>query len=519
MSWDKTAALRWAILFTLLWCVAAHDQTNPGFLDGKPLCANYPNANCPAPANPLSLNQAFMNKADYSAVNCTNTSADVPAINAALAKGGIVQLPAGTCLVGSTSLSGVSNTWLRGYGKGVTILSVAPGSTAPIISFNQGGTVTNDVRISDMTIQGNNVTPSAGSESILLQNATNVKVDHVSITSMAYQFGIVLQGVTWFDIVDNDCTLTTAANTQNECYLATQSLVNSNGHITRNYATNSGMEIDGHDIEVADNVIANWQFGGGITMGPVAGTYSNIIRGNKTFGSTGTDVNDTSPNGLEIWSYNSIISHNTAYNNSGSGILAGGANTVITGNVTYDNGTNVSSTSGNAGILIDNSGSNLWQTCNYCVATGNSSFNTLNGGGPQTYALEVNANVVDAVAYANNLQIGNLGITYGPLLGWGQSLGSAGVFTPPSGAYSMQMWDTALIFNATGSTTLTLIPPNFFPGRQIFLKTIASQTVVSATANVVPINSATPGTAILAGTAGTWAILMSDGVNWIVMAN
>ena len=51
------------------------------------------------------------------------------------------------------------------------------------------------------------------------------------------------------------------------------------------------------------------------------------------------------------------------------------------------------------------------------------------------------------------------------------------------------------------------------------MKTIAAQTVVSAATNVKPINSNTAGTGILAGTAGAWALLVSDGTNWVIMAS
>lgn len=58
-----------AAIALLLFCVAAHAQTNPGFIDNAILCANYPNTQCSqnSPTNPLSLNQAFANKADYNA--------------------------------------------------------------------------------------------------------------------------------------------------------------------------------------------------------------------------------------------------------------------------------------------------------------------------------------------------------------------------------------------------------------------------------------------------------------------
>jgi len=48
----------------------------------------------------------------------------------------------------------------------------------------------------------------------------------------------------------------------------------------------------------------------------------------------------------------------------------------------------------------------------------------------------------------------------------------------------------------------------------------ATYTVISPTSNVRPANSATAGTAILAATAGAWAMLVcEDGTNWTVMAS
>ena len=79
--------------------------------------------------------------------------------------------------------------------------------------------------------------------------------------------------------------------------------------------------------------------------------------------------------------------------------------------------------------------------------------------------------------------------------------------------------ETAIICNGAGSLTATLPAAASWPGRQLLIKTIAAQAVVSASSNVKTINSNTAGTAILAATAGTWALLVSDGANWVVMAS
>jgi hypothetical protein len=79
--------------------------------------------------------------------------------------------------------------------------------------------------------------------------------------------------------------------------------------------------------------------------------------------------------------------------------------------------------------------------------------------------------------------------------------------------------ETHIICNGAASLTATLPSASLWAGREIYMKTIAAHTVVSAATNVKPINSNTAGTGILAGTAGAWALLVSDGTNWVIMAS
>ena len=92
--------------------------------------------------------------------------------------------------------------------------------------------------------------------------------------------------------------------------------------------------------------------------------------------------------------------------------------------------------------------------------------------------------------------------------------------TPVTAAtYTLLSTDTDVIANRAGTVTLTLPAPLQFQSRSIYVKTIQAQTVVSASSNVVPLIGGSAGTAILAGTAGKWAELVSDGAaNWIIMA-
>jgi hypothetical protein len=76
-----------------------------------------------------------------------------------------------------------------------------------------------------------------------------------------------------------------------------------------------------------------------------------------------------------------------------------------------------------------------------------------------------------------------------------------------------------IVCNGAGSITVTFPTASANSGRVVWIKTIAAQTVVSASSNVKPISTNTAGTAILAASAGAWAMLVCDGTDWVVMAS
>jgi hypothetical protein len=84
---------------------------------------------------------------------------------------------------------------------------------------------------------------------------------------------------------------------------------------------------------------------------------------------------------------------------------------------------------------------------------------------------------------------------------------------------TMGTGDNSIIINASGTFTLTLLGAAAYPGRILYVKSIAAQIVNSAASNVVPIGSATAGTVIFPATAGKFAVLQSDGSNWITLAS
>jgi hypothetical protein len=78
--------------------------------------------------------------------------------------------------------------------------------------------------------------------------------------------------------------------------------------------------------------------------------------------------------------------------------------------------------------------------------------------------------------------------------------------------------DIWYINNKSGSTcTVTLPSAATYTGRTLTFKNMQAQLLVSASSNVVPIDSTSAGTAILLAVAGNWATMVSDGTNWIIM--
>lgn len=73
------------------------------------------------------------------------------------------------------------------------------------------------------------------------------------------------------------------------------------------------------------------------------------------------------------------------------------------------------------------------------------------------------------------------------------------------------------IFNRGAAQIVNMPDPTLFAGRTLNFKNIQAQTVDSAASNIIPIDSATAGTAILPAVDGAWATLLCDGTNWIIM--
>lgn len=79
--------------------------------------------------------------------------------------------------------------------------------------------------------------------------------------------------------------------------------------------------------------------------------------------------------------------------------------------------------------------------------------------------------------------------------------------------------ETVVINNKTGSACVATLPSAaLWSGRLLLMKTTQAQALNSASSNVVPKAGGAAGTAIASGTAGNWALMVSDGTNWVIMA-
>ena len=116
-------------------------------------------------------------------------------------------------------------------------------------------------------------------------------------------------------------------------------------------------------------------------------------------------------------------------------------------------------------------------------------------------------------------------IQYSTSLGYWTNVTPASVINASGGApitktanFTLAATENWVINNKSGSTcTVTLPAASSWTGRSVVFKNMQAQTLVSASSNVVPLDSTTAGTAILLGVVGNWATLVSDGTNWVIM--
>lgn len=100
--------------------------------------------------------------------------------------------------------------------------------------------------------------------------------------------------------------------------------------------------------------------------------------------------------------------------------------------------------------------------------------------------------------------------------------GAFGLGTPitKNADFTLAETENYIINNKSGSACVATLPAaSSWTGRRVVMKTIQAQAINSASSNVVPLAGGAAGTAIVAGTAGKWAELVSDGTDWVIMAS
>lgn len=172
----------------------------------------------------------------------------------------------------------------------------------------------------------------------------------------------------------------------------------------------------------------------------------------------------------------------------------------------------IGGTAGTGAITVGQS--TAAQTLNFGTgATANATTKTINIGTAGVSGSITNINIGSAVAGATGKTTINSE--------WASvnAFAAEAPVTVNAATYTVLATSYSLLFTTT-ACTVTLPTASSFTGRILIFNNITAIAVTSASANVVPLGSTTAGTSILAATAGKFAMLQSNGTNWItLMAN
>lgn len=95
---------------------------------------------------------------------------------------------------------------------------------------------------------------------------------------------------------------------------------------------------------------------------------------------------------------------------------------------------------------------------------------------------------------------------------------NSSVKTVTTTTYTVAATDSALILSPTAAMVMTLPNPATSMGRSLRLKLTLGHAITSASANVMPLASSTPTTAIMTAVVGKYCLLQSDGTYWQIMS-
>jgi hypothetical protein len=277
-----------------------------------------------------------------------------------------------------------------------------------------------------------------------------------------------------------------------------------------------------------NNQTANYVLAGPTTGAAAAPTFRALVSGDIPSLSYVTSVTGTAPvvSSGGLTPAISMAAANTSTNGYLTSTDWNTFNNKGSGTVTSVTGTAPVVSSGGTTPAISMAAANT-STNGYLTSTDWNTFNN-KGSGTVTAVSVVSANGFAGTSSGGATPALTLSTTItGLLKGNGTAISAAtantdymGVAAPvtKTADFTVSNGDIWYINNKSGSTcTVTLPAASSWTGRSLTFKNMQAQTLVSASSNVVPIDSTSAGTAILLAVVGNWATMVSDGTNWVIM--
>jgi parallel beta-helix repeat protein len=279
-----------------------------------------------------------VNVKTYGAVGDGATN-DTAAFNAALdsladAGGGVCLVPSGTYIISASGITSHVKSGVHLVGEGnASILKIAAMPTGPLL-WGDG----NGWSIEKVALDMGDYIPTTHRPAIACRG-DNWRVANCSVLRIGI-IGISASGGNNWTIEKNYISKTVPAQTLNAAILATKlgETRSTNGRVIDNVCVGSGIMFWGFNSTIARNRVTGSGFGSGIFTGIPMNAHTLQIRDNICSAGRGFDENRTWVSGFELWSSDSIVEGNVAYDNDGGGIIIGGKNCVVIANDSYDNG-------------------------------------------------------------------------------------------------------------------------------------------------------------------------------------
>ena len=342
----------------------------------------------------------------FPGVDPTGAVDSTAAINAAIASLTHADiLVDGTYKINNTGIIGKSKISLISNRKGAGVLKAAPQTFSPSAGLFNGGYISDFYLggvVFDWSLAVNSSLPSV----ISLGGCSRFEIENCEIDGQ-FIFGIGINFATDFKIKCNRISLTAASASQNQGILiSSASGGSSNGWVDENTLINTALDVEMKNASLRGNNISSWKFGAGITTELTANCANLEIIDNMIANGSGTDVNGNTCEGIENWAPRAFIHRNKVSGCAGDGIDNGGQNSVVSGNIVYNNGTV-------AGSGIASRYADTTHNANFSIYDGNQCFDLNGTSGTQSYGyLDQSASLSGVVLVNNNFMTNKTGPTH-----------------------------------------------------------------------------------------------------------